>query len=471
MELKLLKNKSIIKIILIFILTSFNILKAFSQEEEVGKIDNIIGKAEVFKGKETVELKKGDLVHPSDTIRTKENALVKIIFFDGADIILYENSELNIKEYKVDLESDQKSLKSIFENIKGKIRFFVKPDKNINNDVKYKTSNAVMGVRGTGGFIVAPENATETQLVVTTGKVELSNPSTPEVVQEVKENQWGKIEGDKPPPPPEPVTPELIAALKVTLPEGFDNPQPAVDEEKEEENESKSSTPDPIVPVEGKNEESEYFRIGPMASFGFFQFFSIGAEARLFHFLGISASYGGISNFNLKNYPSLEDRINHNNNNTPIQDTSGNIQHLEGRVVIYPFFGSLFIGTAFGFRHLQATVDGCEYISQFGNDNSCVPLRAHLTVDTVYFAPQIGWMAVFDNGFTLGTELGVQIPVTSGNENFWSEILTTDQKQYSLVANSYAYQDFQRQIRDNFGDYFRSKTLPFWNIIKIGWMF
>ena len=80
-------------------------------------------------------------------------------------------------------------------------------------------------------------------------------------------------------------------------------------------------------------------------------------------------------------------------------------------------------------------------------------------------------MAVFDNGFTLGTELGVQIPVTSGNENFWSEILTTDQKQYSLVATSAAYQDFQRQIRDNFGDYFRSKTLPFWNIIKIGWMF
>ena len=61
MELKLLKNKSIIKIFLIFILTSFNILKAFSQEEEVGKIDNIIGKAEVFRGKETVELKKGDL--------------------------------------------------------------------------------------------------------------------------------------------------------------------------------------------------------------------------------------------------------------------------------------------------------------------------------------------------------------------------------------------------------------------------
>ena len=487
MEKKLQKVKILLKIYFIIFMASLHFSNAYSEEEEVGKIDNVIGKAEIFDGKVTTELKKGDPVHPKDTIKTKENALVKILFFDGADIILYEKSELNIKEYKVDLESEQKSLKSIFEKIKGKIRFFVKPDKTVNNDVKYKTSNAVMGVRGTGGFIVVPEagELAETQLVVTTGKVELSNPATPDVVQDVSENQWGKIEGEKPPTPPEPVTPELIEALKVTLPEGFDNPQPAVEEnEKSEEEKIKEETkpevspppvlpPEAVTPLEGNNEkddENEYFRIGPMASFGFFQFFSVGAEARLFRFHGLGANYGGISNFNLKNYPNLQDRINHNNN-TPIQSTSGNIQHFEARAVIYPFLGSFFIGTALGIRTLDATIEACEFINAIGQYNSCIPLRAHLNVKTVYVTPQFGWMAVWNNGFTLGTELGVQIPLYAGTENFWSEILTNDQNQYNLVLNSNSYQDFQRQIRDDFGDYFRSKTLPFWNIIKIGWMF
>ena len=470
----MLYNKFLIKIFLLSIFSCFFILKAFP-EEEVGKIDNVIGDAEIYDGKTVLAIKKDLPVHPSDIIVTKENALVKILFYDGADIIMYEKTELKIKEYKVNIDADKKSLKSVFEDIKGKIRFFVKPDKNVNNDVKYKTSNAVMGVRGTGGYIVAPDIA-QTQLVVTTGTVQLSNPAAPDIVQEVKENQWGKIEADKPPPPPEPVTPEIMSTLAVTLPEGFDTPSPSNEEMKPKE--LPPAPPAPVITPEfgGKaagdnDDDSEYFRIGPMASFGLFNFFSIGLEARIFHFIGLGVSYGGISNVNLKNYPSLENKINNNNDNTPVQNTNGSIQHVEARVVIYPFFGSFFIGTALGIRHLNATINACEFIAGFGQYNSCVPLSAQLKVDTTYVTPQFGWMAVWKNGFTLGTELGAQIPLTAGNETFSSQILTSDPNQYSLVANSYAYQNFQSNIRDGVGDYFKSKVLPFWNIIKIGWMF
>jgi virulence-associated protein VapD len=466
-------------------------MSAYSQEE-VGKIDNVIGDAEIYNGKNVQPIKKELIVHPSDIIVTKENALVKILFFDGADIIMYEKTELKIKEYKVNIDTDKKSLKSVFEDIKGKIRFFVKPDKNINNDVKYKTSNAVMGVRGTGGFIVAPDIG-QTQLVVTTGTVQLSNPANPDIVQEVKENQWGKVEANKPPPAPEPVTPELLQTISVTLPEGFDTPSPSPSSEETKQKDDKdlrpkelpsvlpNSPPPVLTPELGKDSEekdskekdddSEYFRIGPMVSFGLFNFFSIGIEARLFHFIGLGVSYGGMSKINLKNYPNLENKINNNNDNTPVQNTDGDIQHVEARLVVYPFFGSFYIGTALGIRHLNSTINACEFISGFGNFNSCVPLSAQLKVDTTYVTPQFGWIKVWKNGFTIGTELGAQIPLNSGNESFSSQILTNDSNQYNLVANSYAYQNFQSNIRDKVGDYFRSKVLPFWNILKIGFMF
>ncbi|WGL60663.1 FecR family protein [Pigmentibacter sp. JX0631] len=470
-----------IKYIIIFL---FLLPKAvLAADDDVGKIENVIGKAEFIVGKETMPVKRGDLIHPTDVIKTGENTIVKILFYDGADIILYEKTELKIKEYSVNLESEKKSLKGVFEDIKGKIRFFVKPDKTVQNDVKYKTNNAVMGIRGTGGFIVAPETG-ETQLVVTTGKVELSNPSQPDVIQEVSENQWGKIIGNEPPPPPEPVTPELIESLKVEIPEGFENPPPLENENKEEQQDDKNKqqgnlTPPPVVPPPAKEaaakdksddaDDSEYFRIGPTFSAGLFNFFSFGLESRLFHFLGLSANIGGIQNFNLKNYPQLSNRINNNNNNTPIQSTQADISHVEVRAVIYPFFGSFFLGAAYGNRKVDARIDACEYISTFGG--TCIPLRAFLKINTTYVTPQFGWLYVSKSGLTLGTEIGVQIPVQSGSEDFSAQVLSQDQNQISAVYNSYAFYDFQRQVRDNIGDYFRSKALPFWNIIKIGWLF
>lgn len=454
-------------------------------EEEVGKIENTIGTAVNIKGTEIIPLKRGDPVHPSDIIKTEANSIAKILFFDGANIILYENSELNIKEYKVNLESEKKSLKSVFENVKGKIRFFVKPDPTVENDVKYKTNNAVMGIRGTSGFIVSPSGG-ETQLVVTTGKVELSNPAQPNIVQEVQENQWGKIIGEAPPPPPEPVTPQLLEELKVELPEGFENPPPVEEEKKEETNEPQQGKNNPEPPpvnvapainaaiVTDKDEQKEEehnsrFKIGPTLSFGVFNFITLGIEAKLFDFLGLSASFGGVSNFNIKNYPKLSERINNNPNSTHIQDTDANIIHFEARAVLYPFLGSFFIGSAIGNRKVDAKIDVCVYLSNYSG--ACIPARSFLKVRTSYITPQFGWLFMWDSGLTLGTEFGVQIPIESGSLDFWSEVYSNDENKIKAVYDSYTFQNHQRNIRDDIGDYFRKNALPFWNIIKVGWLF
>ena len=95
------------KLFFILLFSFLFIIKAFP-EEEVGKIDNVIGDAEIYDGKVVQPIKKDLPVHPSDIIVTKENALVKILFFDGADIIMYEKTELKIKEYKVNIDADKK---------------------------------------------------------------------------------------------------------------------------------------------------------------------------------------------------------------------------------------------------------------------------------------------------------------------------------------------------------------------------
>ena len=93
-------------------------------------------------------------------------------------------------------------------------------------------------------------------------------------------------------------------------------------------------------------------------------------------------------------------------------------------------------------------------------------MRAYLKIRTTYITLQIGWLFVWDSGFTLGTKLSSNT-LQSGSEEFWTEVYASNSNQLNAVYNSYAFYDFQKQVRDNIGDYFRSKTLPFWNIIKL----
>ncbi|KAB8029785.1 FecR family protein [Fluviispira multicolorata] len=482
------------KIIFIYIITFYSLF-AFADDEEIGRVENVIGIAEIVNKETRTPIEKDLPVHPSDTIVTKDKSLVKILFFDGADIILYDNSELKIKEYKFKLDSNKKNLSGVFEDIKGKIRFFVKPDKNVENDVKYKTNNAVMGIRGTGGVIVA-QGLEKTQLVVTSGTVDFSNPAAPNKIIQVKENQWGEMRGEKPPAPPKPVTPELIKNLALDLPEGFELTKSGGDEKDEDTKSNETNSTPPATPATGaagsaaagddddddekeenesvnsssKNEENEVFRLGPTLSVGLYQYFSVGLEARLFRFLGLSANIGGSpSKMNMKDFPNSGKKIN-DNSQTPINDIKSSFMHFEVRAVIYPFRGSFFIGSAFGLRKIDLEANTCVFVT-VSSQNFCVPANANLKLNTTYFTPQFGWLFVWDNGFTIGTELGAQIPLHASGQSNNVNLNTQDPNAYSQAINSATYKNFQNTVQNNMSDYFTHQVLPFWNILKIGWLF
>jgi hypothetical protein len=62
--------------------------------------------------------------------------------------------------------------------------------------------------------------------------------------------------------------------------------------------------------------------------------------------------------------------------------------------------GAFFLGSSLGTQSLTATAT-----------SNGVTARGDLT--TVYVTPRLGWLFIWDSGFLMGTELGVQIPVSS----------------------------------------------------------
>lgn len=185
---------------------------ARAESEVVGKLGAIIGKAFIIRDGQKLPAQKEMAVFPSDALATEPKAVVKILFADGGSFMAFENSSVKIEEYLVKQQGEKITLKSAFDIAKGKVRFFVKPGENRSNDATYKTKNAVMGIRGTSGFIDASGGST--QLVVTTGKVSVSNPANPSVSVLVPANHMTSVVGAALPTEPKLAPPELLTKLK-----------------------------------------------------------------------------------------------------------------------------------------------------------------------------------------------------------------------------------------------------------------
>ncbi|MCA2959454.1 MAG: FecR domain-containing protein [Silvanigrellales bacterium] len=180
--------------------------------EAIGTLGSIIGKANVVRNGKSMPVTKGMEVFATDELQTGPKTAVKILFKDGGNFMAFEDSKVKIAEYKFKTNGKDSSLTSAFDVAKGKVRFFVKPEPGRKNDTKFKTSNAVMGIRGTSGFIDATKPG-QTQLVVLTGKVEVSNPQVPGQSVMVPPNQMTSVVGTRAPSAPRVAPPALMGSL------------------------------------------------------------------------------------------------------------------------------------------------------------------------------------------------------------------------------------------------------------------
>jgi hypothetical protein len=70
----------------------------------------------------------------------------------------------------------------------------------------------------------------------------------------------------------------------------------------------------------------------------------------------------------------------------------------EAGLALHPFRGSFFLGATAGYLSLSAAAP-----TQLGT--------VGISASTLYVTPRLGWMAVWDSGFTLGFEAGAQVPL------------------------------------------------------------
>jgi len=142
--------------------------------ESVGKVISLKGR--VFVQKENSGFKKlkiRDEVEAGDLIKTSYKAKVKIVFNDKSTIYVAPKSQFKIEEYKFDEVKKERS--SILNLFGGRVKLLVAKLSSKKRDFKVKTETATVGVRGTE-FIVSTENPGESEILVISGSVEVSNP-------------------------------------------------------------------------------------------------------------------------------------------------------------------------------------------------------------------------------------------------------------------------------------------------------
>ena len=183
-------------------------------DKHVGTIANKIGKASIIRGGKEIPAKRGMKIYATDVLKTQARTAVKLQFVDGGTIMAFQGTKMSIDEYQVKGKGNNSSLKSKFKIATGKIRFFVKPRQD-KSKVKatFRTANAVMGIRGTSGYIDVSKRG-KTQLIVLTGKVAVANVKTPGTSILVSKNKMTDIVGTRKPTPARSAPANLVQNLE-----------------------------------------------------------------------------------------------------------------------------------------------------------------------------------------------------------------------------------------------------------------
>lgn len=149
----------------------------FLLANNVGKIVSFNGEASILRENQTILVDKNSVFQKNDTLNTKENTKLQILFLDDTIISIGQNSTLKINDYLFE-EKDSKAeftmAKGVFRTITGKI------GKIAPENFKLETKSASIGIRGTQ-IVTAIEDNNE-KIFCTEGQIEIKNNETKDSV-------------------------------------------------------------------------------------------------------------------------------------------------------------------------------------------------------------------------------------------------------------------------------------------------
>ena len=125
--------------------------------DSIGRVEKVVGNVTVVRNGTAVTLNVGDAVYKSDVVQTDANSSVGIGFPDGSAINLVANTRMALSEYSYDSNSTSNS--ALFNLVEGGLSFVAGKVAHT-GDMKIGTPVALLGIRGTAGWLY--EDATVT---------------------------------------------------------------------------------------------------------------------------------------------------------------------------------------------------------------------------------------------------------------------------------------------------------------------
>lgn len=191
-----------------------------------------------------------------------------------------------------------------------------------------------------------------------------------------------------------------------------------------------------------------------MVGVGLPNLLSFGGTIKLTRFLGGGLNIGLIPTLRLSLYG----------------DATLSYQEVDVYGRIYPFGGSLFLGAGVGYAtvkgSLASRIEATAYAKQLMDLglSSTLDYRSDASVRTLVLTPQIGFLKTFGSGFSVGMDVGAQIPIAPSEIHFESRA-TSDLPQ-GLVDQYLAPND--QKVRDTLEEIGRT-SIPTVNL-RFGWL-
>ncbi len=132
----------------------------------------------------------------------------------------------------------------------------------------------------------------------------------------------------------------------------------------------------------------------------------------------------------------------------------------------HPWMSSFFVGL--GYVSQSIDIEAKDKIDDGAGKK--VSTKLSVGVDTNYLMPHLGWMAVWDSGFTLGFEIGYKMHMNHETNKVKAEFDGATAAQVAAVTGTEDYKKQTKNVNDAI-DAFGEKSLPYINLLKIGYLF
>lgn len=265
------------------------------------------------------------------------------------------------------------------------------------------------------------------------------------------------------PPPSDPGTPGDWAAVSPApgSPSALDGAQPLSPAPEPPATSSLVFSGEPPKDTVSQPEtEDEYkglfgpLRIGPMVGSGLPNLLSFGGALKLTRYFGAGVSFGLIPTLHIAYYG----------------EATVTYHEYEAYAHLHPFGNGFFLGAGVGYETVKGTltdtVDTSSYTSQAAQLGLPATVRymSRGSVHTLILTPVLGYLHTFRSGFSLGIDVGAQIPIAPSQITFTSQ---TDPGELASIVAPYS-ESIDQKVRDTLERIGRT-PIPTLSV-RMGWL-